>query len=156
VIAARSVIVWQQYQDLRRNSSIPLNDPHEWYHHWHSLIHDYTVSIRQNVSLDSAGQTYIDAVIQDSFERIETEMAQEGYHFLGESQPLNVSDPTDPNHGLVQTKVVQPGRDRTHIDRVLEYRVTFSTIFQQYIVSIQNHLQQNPGWVGDEVGGLGA
>ena len=63
---------------------------------------------------------------------------------------------SDPNLGLVQTMVVQPGRDLTQIDQVLQFNVTFSTIFQQYIVSIQNHLQQNPGWVGDEVGGLGA
>ena len=143
VIAARSVIVWRQY-----HSSIPLNDPHAWYHHWHDLIHDYTVSIRQHVHDDSAGQPYIDADIQNSFEEIEVLLAQGGYHFLGVPQLLNVSGP---NLGLVQTMVVQPGQDWTQINQVLRFRETFSTIFQQYLVSIQNHLEQNPGWVGDEV-----
>ena len=143
MIAARSVIVWRQY-----HSSIPLNDPHAWYHHWHDLIHDYTVSIRQHVHDDSAGQPYIDADIQNSFEEIEVLLAQGGYHFLGVPQLLNVSGP---NLGLVQTMVVQPGQDWTQINQVLRFRETFSTIFQQYLVSIQNHLEQNPGWVGDEV-----
>jgi hypothetical protein len=145
VIAARSVIVWRQYR-----SSIRLNDPHQWYHHWYRLINDYTISIQQNVHRDSAGQTYIDAVIQDSFEQIETELAEDGYHFLGESQPLNVSDP-NLGVGLVQTRVVQPGTDSTQINQVLLELQTFSTIFQHHIVSIQNHLRQNPAWVGDEV-----
>ena len=75
-------------------------------------------------------------------------LAQGGYHFLGVPQLLNVSGP---NLGLVQTMVVQPGRDLTQINQVLQLHETFSTIFQQYIVSIQNHLRQNPAWVGDEV-----